>query len=243
MPGDSEEFRGRISDRAYFLWLEAGRPDGLADGFWHAARQMEKAPESPSNIADVQWFRFDASIVKDDNAKIMLERADALIKTQDDGMRAMESRMTSLLSLAVTLASAAIAATVTVIGSSKRPPEWVQPWTVPALCTLTAFWLAAVGTGAVAMMGTVWTTPGVAPSALYRPDYLSRNANRLRMSIARTLQLAIDANGKVAAAYRRRLIAMIALLAFGPVCSIAAALWVSRPVWLPILIAYLVHPT
>jgi hypothetical protein len=81
-----------------------------------------------------------SKIVKDDNAKILLERADALIKAQDDGMRAMEGRMSSLLGMNVTLGTAAIAAAITALGTASSIP-WVKPWTVPALSLLLAFWI------------------------------------------------------------------------------------------------------
>jgi hypothetical protein len=34
---------GRIRERAYFLWQEAGCPDNQADGFWHRACEIECA--------------------------------------------------------------------------------------------------------------------------------------------------------------------------------------------------------
>ncbi len=31
----------RIRERAYFLWLAAGRPEGQSDAFWAQAREIE----------------------------------------------------------------------------------------------------------------------------------------------------------------------------------------------------------
>jgi hypothetical protein len=38
----------RISRRAYFLWLEAGRPDGRGDDFWSRAAKQEELGEPPA---------------------------------------------------------------------------------------------------------------------------------------------------------------------------------------------------
>jgi hypothetical protein len=38
----------RASRRAYFLWLEAGRPEGRADDFWAKAFEQEKIGEEPA---------------------------------------------------------------------------------------------------------------------------------------------------------------------------------------------------
>jgi Protein of unknown function (DUF2934) len=53
-------------ERAYFLWEQAGRPDGRADGFWHQA-QYERFRERayalweregcPEGKADEYWYR------------------------------------------------------------------------------------------------------------------------------------------------------------------------------------------
>jgi Protein of unknown function (DUF2934) len=34
----------RIRERAYFLWLEAGRPEGQSNRFWDRARMLEATP-------------------------------------------------------------------------------------------------------------------------------------------------------------------------------------------------------
>lgn len=36
----NEELEKKIRERAYLLWLDAGQPEGDADGFWHRAREM-----------------------------------------------------------------------------------------------------------------------------------------------------------------------------------------------------------
>jgi hypothetical protein len=41
----SLQFHRRVSDRAYFLWLEAGRPEESADFFWESAIVLEKFGE------------------------------------------------------------------------------------------------------------------------------------------------------------------------------------------------------
>jgi hypothetical protein len=55
-----------VRDRAYFLWEQAGRPDGRADDFWHQA-QYERFRERayalweregrPEGKADAHWYR------------------------------------------------------------------------------------------------------------------------------------------------------------------------------------------
>lgn len=36
-PEDMSEFADAVRDTAYFLWEEAGRPDGRSDEFWYRA--------------------------------------------------------------------------------------------------------------------------------------------------------------------------------------------------------------
>jgi hypothetical protein len=43
----------RISERAYFLWLQAGRPEGLSEEFWAMAVRLERIKEPPTDIAAV----------------------------------------------------------------------------------------------------------------------------------------------------------------------------------------------
>jgi hypothetical protein len=47
----------------------------------------------------------DIGLVEAENVKVLLERADALLKAQDDGLKAMEARMGSLFGQSITLAS------------------------------------------------------------------------------------------------------------------------------------------
>ena len=44
----SQDLEQRVSRRAYFLWLEAGRPDGQAEDFWTAAAKQEELGEPPA---------------------------------------------------------------------------------------------------------------------------------------------------------------------------------------------------
>ncbi len=49
----SQDLEQRISRRAYFLWLEAGQPDGRANDFWTAAAREEEFGESAADIVAV----------------------------------------------------------------------------------------------------------------------------------------------------------------------------------------------
>jgi Protein of unknown function (DUF2934)/Pentapeptide repeats (8 copies) len=49
----SLDLEQRISRRAYFLWLEAGRPDGRAGDFWATAAKQEEFGEPATDIAAV----------------------------------------------------------------------------------------------------------------------------------------------------------------------------------------------
>ena len=49
----SLDLEQRVSRRAYFLWLEAGRPDGRAEDFWAAATRKEEFGEPATDIAAV----------------------------------------------------------------------------------------------------------------------------------------------------------------------------------------------
>jgi hypothetical protein len=41
-------FEQRVSQRAYFLWREAGRPDGRTEEFWAEAVEQEELGEPPA---------------------------------------------------------------------------------------------------------------------------------------------------------------------------------------------------
>jgi hypothetical protein len=69
-------------------------------------------PQHPSRPLEFPVFANIAAI-EADNVRVMVERADALLKAQDDGLKAMEARMASLFAQAVTLASAAVIGTAT----------------------------------------------------------------------------------------------------------------------------------
>jgi hypothetical protein len=41
MSSAQQELEQRIRERAYFLWLQNGRPEGHSDEFWERARMFE----------------------------------------------------------------------------------------------------------------------------------------------------------------------------------------------------------
>jgi hypothetical protein len=43
----------RLSERAYFLWLSAGRPEGRSEEFWGEAVRLERLGETPTDVAAV----------------------------------------------------------------------------------------------------------------------------------------------------------------------------------------------
>ena len=49
----SQDLEQRVSRRAYFLWQEAGRPDGRAEDFWADAAKQEEFGEPATDIAAV----------------------------------------------------------------------------------------------------------------------------------------------------------------------------------------------
>jgi hypothetical protein len=48
----SQDLEQRVSRRAYFLWLEAGRPEGRAEEFWAEAAKQEELGEPPGTDID-----------------------------------------------------------------------------------------------------------------------------------------------------------------------------------------------
>jgi hypothetical protein len=180
----------------------------------------------------------DIDSIDADNAKAVVERADALLKAQDDGLRAMEARMSTLFGQSITLASAAVAATVTAFSALDTPnastgPIWALPWIAQSLAALSVIWLGAVIVSALAMLSQSWTATGMQPHDLYNEIILTSPANSLRLAIARALQDAIDENTSRTARYSRRLACVVSLLAAGPFVGIALALWSTRPAWAP----------
>jgi hypothetical protein len=43
----------RLSERAYFLWLQAGRPEGRAEEFWAEAVRLERLEQTPTDVAAI----------------------------------------------------------------------------------------------------------------------------------------------------------------------------------------------
>ena len=43
----------RLSERAYFLWLQAGRPEGRSEEFWREAVRLERLEQTPTDIAAI----------------------------------------------------------------------------------------------------------------------------------------------------------------------------------------------
>jgi uncharacterized protein YjbI with pentapeptide repeats len=43
----------RLSERAYFLWLQAGRPEGRSEEFWAKAVRLERLEQTPTDIAAI----------------------------------------------------------------------------------------------------------------------------------------------------------------------------------------------
>jgi Protein of unknown function (DUF2934)/Pentapeptide repeats (8 copies) len=42
-----------LSERAYFLWLQAGRPEGRSEEFWAEAVRLERLEQTPTDIAAI----------------------------------------------------------------------------------------------------------------------------------------------------------------------------------------------
>ena len=194
-----------------------------------------------SSIRQHEWpVIHDIDSVETDNIKALIERADALLKAQDDGLKAMESRMGSLFGQSITLASAAVAAAVTAFAAihtqpgGPAPPLWALPWVAQSLAVLSAFWLAAVATAAASMLGQTWTTSGMQPRDPYKETLLTAPPNSLRLAIARSLQEALDRNTIRTTLYVRRLAWVVGLLATGPLTTAMTALWLARPPWMPL---------
>jgi hypothetical protein len=43
----------RLSERAYFLWLQAGRPEGRSEEFWADALRLERLEQTPTDVAAI----------------------------------------------------------------------------------------------------------------------------------------------------------------------------------------------
>jgi len=187
----------------------------------------------------IEWPPINANAIEADNAKAMIERADAYLKGQDDGLKGMESRMSSLFGQSVTLASAAIAATATAYAALSHPagaPAWALPWVARSLAAVSLFWLAAVGVAAWAMLGQRWNIAGMQPRELYDDNTLRAPPNSLRLAIARALQDAIDANTVRALRYSRRLGYVIRLFAAGPIAATIVALCSTQSPFAPLAV-------
>ncbi len=48
-----ETIRTRLSERAYFLWLQADRAEGRSEEFWFEAVRLERLEETPTDIAAI----------------------------------------------------------------------------------------------------------------------------------------------------------------------------------------------
>jgi hypothetical protein len=200
--------------------------------------------KAPTRSGQVNWPTIqDIRAVEADNAKALIERADAMLKAQDDGLKAMEARMGSLFAQSITLASAAVAATTTAFAAlsvppgGPPPPPWALMWVAQSLAFLSAIWLTAVAVAASSMLSQTWTAAGMEPRELYTEKMLTAPPNSLRLAIARALQDAIDRNAVRTVSYVRRLACVVGLLATGPLATAAFALLLARPPWSPFAFA------
>jgi hypothetical protein len=56
MPDIDREHEERIRTRAYFLWQEAGSPEGRAEEFWHQARRLELEEGEAADRTNIESF-------------------------------------------------------------------------------------------------------------------------------------------------------------------------------------------
>jgi hypothetical protein len=54
MSDTKQELEQRIRERAYFLWVQDGCPDGYADQHWVRATEVEAAREGDDRLIDIE---------------------------------------------------------------------------------------------------------------------------------------------------------------------------------------------
>lgn len=190
-------------------------------------------PQHPSRPLEFPVIANIAAI-EADNVRVMVERADALLKAQDDGLKAMEARMASVFAQAVALASAAVIGTATafnLVHAPTNPPvpsTWAPPWFSQSLAVLAVFWLSAVAVSAKSMLSRHWAASGTQPLQFYKEPTLTAPPVSLGLAVARTLQHSINANALHTAYYSRRVALVIGLLAARPFTAAASLLLTSE---------------
>jgi hypothetical protein len=186
----------------------------------------------PTRGGHTSWPEIDLEIAEDENAKLMLERADALLKAQLDALRAMETRIAGLLAQSVTLTSAAAAATATALAAigGGTTLSWVQDWMALALFILTSFWFGAAAIAARSMEAKAYVPSGTAPRILYNPDFMASKVLALRLALARQVQLGIEHNEMLLSRVDQRLAWIVRLLLAGPfTATVTAVIWAKLP--------------
>jgi hypothetical protein len=87
----SQDFEQRVSRRAYFLWQEAGRPDGLAEDFWARAVKLDELGEPPTtDIAAVLTVIKRRRWEREDTKAWHLDLSGAVLKLADLGSAHLE---------------------------------------------------------------------------------------------------------------------------------------------------------
>lgn len=152
---------------------------------------------SPPGAKSHDWPTIgDVDALDVENVKIMLDRADALLKAQDDGLKAMEARMSSLFGQSITCLCISCSHGYNICDSqsAKQPCLTSMGASVDRAIPHGSFSLAAVVVSVSSMLSQTWSASVIAPHDIYDEAILSAPPNSVRLLICRALQNAIDRN-------------------------------------------------
>jgi hypothetical protein len=177
-----------------------------------------------------------------EKAKIVLERLDLALAAQIDGLKSMQTRLGTLLTQSLTLASAAIALMGTVLSGvwgiehGRAAPFSAQFVLLPGLTVLSVAWISAASVAAMSLQGIRWNNQGVDFDEFKKSStFPTASLAGARLELADTLQRSFVTNKQTVQRYQRRLVWTIGLLLAGPLLAVAvtvvvilAALWSMR---------------
>jgi hypothetical protein len=175
----------------------------------------------------IAWPVLEASRITRDAAEYFLAQAEAMLKAQLEGADKLQSRLLTLLTLAVTLGSAALSAGAAALGLFGKSEGLVQQWPwffAPPLLVAGGVWLLAAYTAAVAIQGVVLASPGKDPRSLCNTTFLEAERIELVLYMTRVVGEAIEENQKPVHDLARALRLASARLRFAPLWGAAIAL-------------------
>lgn len=176
-------------------------------------------------------------------AEEVVRQAQKLIEIQIASANAVDQKIVLLLQQAVTLASAAFAASG--VAFSSAAGSWLSGWGGPAFLATGSLALLAAFNAGHALGPAQLSAPGVVPSSVWKAGYVDRGRVAFYGNVLGALERAIDANTAIAQQSGRRYRRTLLILVSAPLAGIlvAAIRWsLATHHWWPLPILAVLAP-